>query len=148
MPLFQSKSKKGAPEEGKEAKQSLAIALEVRKKNKSKSGKPQAKVAISMSDKDLVSSVADAIMKKRKMAEGGEVEPMEESSSEILEENAEEEGRSHFDELNSEAAESPVHDNQQLSDQPESSNSIGGPGEGEPHSMVDKIRAKLKSLRD
>jgi hypothetical protein len=87
-------------------------------------------------------SVADAIMKKRKMmADGGEVD-LQDLSDEQL--NSE-------DDMSYDAAgKKTYYDDSQLSKQPEDSNEHGDEresGEEDEHDMIAKIRSKMKSKK-
>ncbi len=82
-----------------------------------------------------VDSIVDAIMRKRKFAEGGMVD---------LEDNSEEEPNQ-FDGMNADAAEEDQYDLDQLSAQPEDSNEQGDDIEADVHDLVSQIRAKLKA---
>lgn len=124
-------------------KKSLAIALSTQKHNKKK---PMAKVAQPdvapsdiMSDDERASSVADAIMRKRKkMADGGMVD---------LNDASEEEARSPYDDINAETGDKEAYDLDQLSAQPMGSNEHGDDIDSDKHDMVSAIRAKLKAKR-
>lgn len=85
-------------------------------------------------------SIADAILDKRhRMAQGGMVD---------LNSNSEEVGRSPYDEDNAESGNEEQYDLDQLSDQPEDSNEHADAlDDADAHSMVDKIRAKLRAKR-
>ena len=87
-----------------------------------------------MSDEERSESIVDAIMRKRKMADGGMVD---------LEENSEEEVNQYYG-LNSKAADEPQYDDSQLEDQPMDSNEHGDDIESDKHDMVSRIRAKLR----
>ncbi len=84
------------------------------------------------------SSIADAILaKKRKMQEGAV----------DINENAEE-MPNQYDELNMEAAGKELYDDDQLSDQPMDSNEHGDDIDSDDHDMISQIRKKMKSKRD
>lgn len=94
-----------------------------------------------MSDGDRASSIADAIMRKRKakmMAEGGMAD---------VQENGEEEGSNPYDDLNAKAAEDDLYDDAQLSSQPEDSNEHDVHISSDAHDMIDQIRSKLRAKR-
>lgn len=85
-------------------------------------------------------SMAEAIMHKRKkMADGGMVD---------IQENGDEEGSSPYDDMNSDATDSPgVYDDSQLGKQPEDSNEDGDDREDsrrDAHDMISQIRKKIK----
>lgn len=88
-------------------------------------------------DKHL--SIAESILRKKKYAKGGEVldldqEPLVDSDD-------------HYDQQNVEAAEDPLYDLDQLSEQPRNSNLKGDKREEDSEntlSMISKIRAKLR----
>lgn len=82
-------------------------------------------------------SITDAIMRRRKMADGGMVD---------LEENSREKPN-FYDELNEDAANKEQYDDSQISPQPEDSNEHGDDIESDIHDMVSKIRSKLRLKR-
>ncbi len=124
-------------------KKSLAIALSTQKHNKKK---PMAKAAQSdvapsdiMSDDERASSVADAIMRKRKkMADGGMVD---------LNEASEEVACSPYDDANAETGDKEAYDLDQLSAQPMDSNEHGDDIESDKMDMIASIRSKLRAKR-
>lgn len=94
-----------------------------------------------MDDDERADSIADAIMRKRRMADGGMVD---------LNEASEEEGRSPYDEANAETGDKEAYDLDQLSAQPMGSNRHGNAREdatSDAHDMVSRIRAKIKAKR-
>lgn len=94
-----------------------------------------------MTDDERSSSIAEAIMRKRKMmAEGGQVD---------LEENSEE-SLNNEDQMSFEAGDKEQYDLSQLSSQPEDSNEKGDSREAatsDKHDMISQIRAKMKAKR-
>ncbi len=94
-----------------------------------------------MSDDERSSSIAEAIMRKRKMmADGGMVD---------LDANSEEHSNE-YDDLNEDAANEPQSDDSQISAQPEDSNEKGDSREDDSENkrdMISAIRAKLKAKR-
>lgn len=122
-----------------QAMKDVTGGIDARMKAKQAIGKPgYAKGG--MIDDDVASSIADHIIQKRqKMAEGGEVD---------LDANSEETGRSPYDEYNAEAGNEEQYDDGQISPQPEDSNEHADMlDDADAHSMVDKIRAKLRAKR-
>ena len=94
-----------------------------------------------MDDDERADSIADAIMRKRRMADSGMVD---------LNEASEEEGRSPYDEANAETGDKEAYDLDQLSAQPMGSNRHGNAREdatSDAHDMVSRIRAKIKAKR-
>lgn len=94
-----------------------------------------------MSDDARASSIAEAIMRKRKakmMAEGGMVD---------LDENAREDQENNMDQMNHEAAMKEIYDDSEISAQPEDSNEHGDDITADEHDMISKIRAKMRAKR-
>ena len=124
-------------------KKSLAIAYSAQRHSKKKPMPKAAEADIApsdmMSDEERASSVADAIMRKRKkMADGGMVD---------LDSASEEVARSPYDDTNAETGDKESYDLDQLSEQPMGSNEHGDDIEADKHDMVSAIRAKLKAKR-
>lgn len=121
-----------------EEQKSIQDSIESNMKSKQRTGKPGYAEG-GMVD-HLAHSIADAIIEKRhKMAQGGAVD---------LNANSEEEYRSPYDTLNADAADDEQYDLDQLSAQPEDSNQHGDElSDEDAHSMISKIRAKLRSKR-
>lgn len=81
----------------------------------------------------------DAIMRRRRMAEGGEVDLQHNNGDEHLNEE---------DQLSFQAARKKTYyDDSQMSDQPEDSNMHGRDIESDEHDMVDSIRRKMRTRR-
>lgn len=167
MPLIKSKSKKAVSENiktemqsGKPQKQSIAIALNVQRKNKSKmaDGGPVApknidpekakQIAEGFKKKlggfahggeiEAPKSIAEAIIKRKKMmADGGFVD---------IDKNAEEVQDDDYEDQNIEAADDDLDDSIPEEDQPMDSNEHSQElSDEDAHDMISKIRAKMKS---
>ncbi len=159
MSLF-SKGKKSDEANLKEGKPSLAVAVTAQRFGKKKKmavggevigpdpapRKPDNKrppEAEYMADhfaeggevEEHMDGIVDAIMRKRKMAEGGMVD---------LNANSEEEPNQ-YDEMNADAANAEQFDDDQISPQPTDSNERGDEIESDMHDLVSQIRAKLKA---
>lgn len=125
--------KKSEPEaDGK----NLAVALNMRRRSKHKMAQGgEAKDEV----EDMPMNTVDAIMAKRMMAKGGEVD-LQDNSDEQL--NLE-------DQLSYEAARKDTYfDDSQLDEQPEDSNLHGDElSDADSHDMISKIMAKMRSKR-
>lgn len=144
MPLIKSKSKKALEENiatemhanpsPEKRAQNIAIAYSVKRRAAAK------KMAMGGEMDDMPeespASIAEHIMKKRKMAEGGEVDLQDNADEHLNEE----------DQLSFEAARKKTYfDDSQLSDQPEDSNEHGDElSDEDEHDMVDKILKKRR----
>lgn len=150
MPLIKKKSKEALSQNietemnaGKPKAQSLAIALNTQrmaKKKKMASGGPVPMAEGGMVDiDDHYGSIADAILKKKRMmAEGGQVEPDSMETPSTV---------SPYNEDDHEAILKELYDTDQLSDQPEDSNTHGDMLKDDNQnsgSVADKIRRKMK----
>lgn len=94
----------------------------------------------SMEDQERPSTIAEAILRKRKFAEGGQVD---------LEHNSEEHENME-DDLSYAALKKEQYDDRQISPQPEDSNEKGDSREDDSenkHDMISQIRSKMKAKR-
>lgn len=131
MPLMKKKQMQDAKTSSDSIK-SLPIALGIRMRSK------KGKMAGKAPEMEDPSSVAEAIMKKRKMADGGMVD---------LDSNSEEMSNE-YDELNMDAAGKEQYDDDQLSPQPMDSNEHGHSIEDElDKGIVAAIRRKMAAKR-
>lgn len=126
----------------KDHKPSIAVALSARKAAKraapvaAAKAEPELHAADLMPDEERASSIADAILRKRKkMADGGMVD---------LDSNSEESANV-ADELNMDALGKEQYDDDQLAAQPMDSNEEGDDIEANRHDMVEAIRRKLRA---
>lgn len=155
MPLIKSPSKKALKQNieaemnsGKSQKQSLAIAFSTQRaarKKKSKGGSVSHEYKSEHAGHDAEmeklqkhsrgGSIAESIMSRKAMADGGEVD---------LEENSEEQPNQ-LDELNMEAAGKELYDDEQIPPQPEGSNEHGDEELiHDLHDRIDRIRARMR----
>jgi len=177
MPLIQGKSKKTFEKNvstemksGKPQGQALAIAYNVKRKNQRKKmadgGEAKRSPAWTEQqnvDQDrseqfqkgfkgpsLIEGIKGLFEKKKerqKLAEGGEVEEQLPEGMVDLNENAEEEGSSPYDSMNSNAVMKELYDLSQLDEQPHDSNLRDVEIESDDHDMVDQIRRKYKNKK-
>lgn len=83
--------------------------------------------------------IVEEVMKRRKMADGGQVD---------IEENGEEMPADHFDDLNEEAGMKELYDDNQLESQPEDSNMHGHElSDEDANDMISAIRRKMMAKK-
>lgn len=151
MPLFKGPSKKNFKhnvgvemKSGKPKDQSLAIAYAVQRQHKgpkkmASGGMVDDSPMPSHDHEDHYESIADAILKKKKLADGRD---------EMLAANATEHSN-YYDELNMDIADEPTDAEMEMlsTSQPKDSNEHGRDIDSDKHDMISKIRSKIKSKR-
>lgn len=123
--------------DSKESPKSLALALNMQAKMKPKASMPM-DMEQDEDEMDAPSSMAEAIMRKRKakmMAEGG-----------MVEDDNEESGSTPYDDMNEEAAMKELYDDD-VSAQPEDSNEHSDDIESDAYDMISEIRKKMRAKR-
>lgn len=142
MPVIKKASKKSMShsldaEMGPAKPKDLAVALGAQR-----AARKSAAPAVQSDSDEHYGSIADAILKKKRMAEGGMVgDDSEETPA----------SPSPYDDDNAAAVKKELYDTDQLEAQPEDSNEIGDAAEEDDEddhdaSMVDKIRRKAKKM--